>query len=47
MEIKALIIDDEPLAQNVIKQYAQKLPNLTIVGTCNDAICAHNFINEN
>lgn len=47
MELKALIIDDEPLAQNVIKQYALKLPNLTIVGTCNDAICAHNFLNEN
>lgn len=47
MELKALIIDDEPLAQDVIKQYAQKLPNLTIAGTCNDAICAHNFLNEN
>ncbi|WP_346862902.1 LytTR family DNA-binding domain-containing protein [uncultured Draconibacterium sp.] len=41
MEIKALIIDDEPLAQNVIKQYALKLPDLHIVDTCNDAICAH------
>lgn len=46
MEIKALIIDDEPLAQNVIKQYAQKLPELTIVGTCNDAICAHKVLQE-
>lgn len=47
MEIKALIIDDEPLAQNIIQQYAQKLPNLTIIGTCSDAICAHNFIRDN
>lgn len=47
MEIKALIIDDEPLAQNVIQQYAQKLPGLTIAGTCNDAICAHNFLRDN
>uniref|UniRef100_UPI0032164BBD LytR/AlgR family response regulator transcription factor n=1 Tax=uncultured Draconibacterium sp. TaxID=1573823 RepID=UPI0032164BBD len=46
MEIKALIIDDEPLAQNVIKQYAQKLPDLTIVATCNDAICAHKTLQE-
>lgn len=46
MEIKALIIDDEPLAQNVIKQYAQKLPDLTIAATCNDAICAHQVLNE-
>ncbi|MEN8116901.1 MAG: LytTR family DNA-binding domain-containing protein [Bacteroidota bacterium] len=46
MEVKAIIIDDEPLAQNVIKQYAQKLPNLNIVDTCNDAICAHRVIQE-
>ena len=47
MEIKALIIDDEPLAHEVIKQYAQKLPDLSIVGTCNEAICASKFLNEN
>lgn len=46
MEIKALIIDDEPLAQNVIKQYSKKLPNLKIEGTCNDAICAHKVLQE-
>ena len=46
MEIKTLIVDDEPLAQNVIQQYAKKLPQLSIVGTCNDAICAHRFLQE-
>ena len=46
MEIKALIIDDEPLAQKVIEQYAQRLPDLKIVGTCNDAICAHKAVQE-
>ncbi len=46
MEVRALIIDDEPLAQNVIEQYAQKIPGLTIVGTCNDAICAHKVLQE-
>ncbi len=46
MEIKAVIIDDEPLAQNVIKQYALKLPDLKIVATCNDAICAHRILQE-
>ncbi|MCK5731145.1 MAG: response regulator transcription factor [Draconibacterium sp.] len=44
MEVRALIIDDEPLAQNVIEQYANKLPQLTITGKCNDAICAHKFL---
>lgn len=47
MKIKALIIDDEPLAQNIIKQYALKLPDLEITGTCNDAICAHKVLQEN
>ncbi len=46
MKIKALIVDDEPLAQNVIQQYAQKLPDLIIAGTCNDAICANKVIQE-
>lgn len=41
MAIKALIVDDEPLAQNVIEQYARKLPELVIAGKCNDAISAH------
>jgi DNA-binding LytR/AlgR family response regulator len=46
MEVRALIIDDEPLAQDVIKQYANKLPELNIIGTCNDAICAHSKLQE-
>jgi DNA-binding LytR/AlgR family response regulator len=44
MEIKAIIIDDEPLARNVINEYAKKIPSLTIVGECEDAICAHQLI---
>ena len=46
MQVRALIIDDEPLAQDVIKQYANKLPELNIIGTCNDAICAHSKLQE-
>ncbi len=46
MEIKAVIIDDEPLAQNIIKQYASKLPELNIIACCNDAICAHKVITD-
>src|SRR5690554_201049 len=46
MEIKALIVDDEPLAQNVIGQYAKKLPNLTIADKCNDAIYAHQVLKK-
>jgi len=44
MEIKGIIIDDEPLARNVIKEYAKKIPSLNIVGECEDAICAHQML---
>lgn len=46
MEIKALIIDDEPLARNVIMEYARKITSLSIVGECGDAICAHSIIQD-
>ena len=47
MNINAIIIDDEPLARNVIKEFAKSIPALTIVGECSDAVCAHHFISEN
>ena len=47
MEIKVLIIDDEPLARNVIKEYAKNIPSLIIAGECNDAVCASQFLMEN
>ena len=47
MDVKAIIIDDEPLAQNVIKIYANKIPNLLIEGSYNDAISAHPVLKEN
>jgi DNA-binding LytR/AlgR family response regulator len=46
MEIKAIIIDDEPLARDVIKEYARKISSLLIVGECGDAICAHRIIQD-
>ena len=47
MEIKGLIIDDEPLARNVIQEYAKKLPSLKIICECDDAICAHQVLQNN
>ena len=45
--IKALIVDDEPLAQNVIKQFAKDIPELEIVCTCNNALEASSKLKEN
>ena len=34
--IKALIIDDEPLARSVVREYLQDYPQVEIVGECGD-----------
>jgi DNA-binding LytR/AlgR family response regulator len=47
VKINALIIDDEPLARNIIKEFAKSIPSLNVVGECSDAVCAHQFIAEN
>ena len=45
---KVIIIDDEPLARSIVKEYLEKHPSLTLVQECNDgfdgvkAIHAHN-----
>ncbi len=46
MEIKAIIIDDEPLARNVISEYSRKISSLKIVAECEDAIQAHNELQK-
>jgi two-component system, LytTR family, response regulator len=34
--MKVVIIDDEPLARSIVREYLQKHPNLEIVQECND-----------
>ena len=34
--IKALLIDDEPLARSIIKEYLQHYPHIEVVQECND-----------
>jgi len=46
MILKALIIDDEPLAHVVINEYAKELPFLEIVGECHLAVEAISILNE-
>ena len=38
--MKCLIVDDEPLAQEVIENYIARIPNLEVVKKCSDAIQA-------
>lgn len=47
MKVKCLIIDDEPLAVNVIKNYLQQIEDLELVNTFNNAIDGLNFLKNN
>ncbi|TXE09111.1 response regulator transcription factor [Gelidibacter salicanalis] len=44
MKIQCLIIDDEPLAINVIKNYLQKIEDIELVNSFNNAIDGLNFL---
>ena len=47
MKLKFLIIDDEPLAVNVIKNYLQQVENCEIAATFNNAVDGLNFLKNN
>ena len=34
--MKLIIIDDEPLARSIVKEYLQEFPELELVAECND-----------
>ena len=45
--MNCIIIEDEIPAQNLIKNYLSKLPNLKLKGVFNAAIEAHHFLKTN
>lgn len=46
-KISCLIIDDEPLAQEVITNHITKVPNLQLVQVCNNAMEAFEALHKN
>lgn len=44
---RCLIVDDEPLARDVLRRYCEKLPVLELVGECSNAIDAFVFLQSN
>ncbi|MFC4722181.1 LytR/AlgR family response regulator transcription factor [Geojedonia litorea] len=44
---RCLIVDDEPLARDVLRRYLLKLPVLELVGECSNAIDAFVFLQAN
>jgi DNA-binding LytR/AlgR family response regulator len=46
-KIRCLIVDDEPLAVDVLEKYIGQLDSLSLVGKCGHAIEALNFLQKN
>lgn len=46
MILKTLIIDDEPLAQNVLRKYTEDFKSIEIIGFCTDALEAMEIIGK-
>jgi len=44
--IKCIIVDDEPMARDVVRRYLQKIPTLKLVGEFGNAIDATMFLQE-
>lgn len=47
MSINCLIVDDEPLSQDIVEKYLQNYPNLHLVSKCNDAFEAMEVLKSN
>lgn len=44
--MKVLIVDDEPIAQQILESFSRKVPYLEVVATCDNAIAALQAIQE-
>ena len=44
--MKVLIVDDEPLAQEILVSYVGKFPEIQLIATCNNAIEAKEILNK-
>lgn len=44
---KCLIVDDEPMARDVLRRYIEKIPSLKMTGECSNAIDALVFLQNN
>lgn len=46
-KINVIIIDDEPIAQDILEAYIKKIPELKLIAKCDNAIEANSFLREN
>jgi DNA-binding LytR/AlgR family response regulator len=46
MKIRCLIVDDEPLAQDILETYVNKVPDLELVAKCPNAVEARSVLRD-
>lgn len=46
MKVKCLVVDDEPLARELIENHISKIPALEVVGSCDNALKAFEIISS-
>jgi len=46
MNINCIIVDDEPIARDILKTYVGQIPYLTLVASCEDAFEAMQILNK-
>ena len=46
LPIRCLLLDDEPLARQVLRTYAERLPFLHVAGECANALEAYDFLRQ-
>jgi len=46
MNINCIIVDDEPIARDILKKYIEQVPYLTLVSSCEDAFEAMQVLNK-
>jgi DNA-binding LytR/AlgR family response regulator len=45
--MKCLLVDDEPLALDILESYIKKMPDLELIGKCSNALEASEFLKNN
>lgn len=46
MPLKVLIVDDEPIARDILTEYVAKVPDIELAGTCTNAVEVFAFLNK-
>lgn len=47
MNLRCIIVDDEPMARSFLERYCQKYGNITVMGSFQDSDTAHDFLSNN